>query len=212
MADDKTASSRKPSTRERVLDAAERLLARGSAAFSMRDLATEAELSFATPFNQFGSKGAIMLALSQRRIDAMQELLVEALPRGTAAARVLAAVDVAISVMLEAPSVNRIVMGAIGAPSEAPGDVLSHSGALWATALGVGEGLKGATRELALTILPNQLAVTFRGALSFWTAGEYDDDVLRHRARAAAALTLLAFVGTDERTELLTILADGGVP
>ena len=58
MSPNKAAS--RPSGRERVLDAAERLLARGGAGFSMRDLAEEAGVSFATPFNQFGAKGAIM--------------------------------------------------------------------------------------------------------------------------------------------------------
>ena len=47
-----------------MLDAAERLLRDGNAEFSMRDLAAEAGVSFATPFNQFGSKPAIMQALS----------------------------------------------------------------------------------------------------------------------------------------------------
>jgi AcrR family transcriptional regulator len=63
--------------RQRVLDAAERLLRDGKAEFSMRDLASEAGVSFATPFNQFGSKPAIMHALSARRIDAMLTRLSE---------------------------------------------------------------------------------------------------------------------------------------
>ncbi|EWY38518.1 short-chain dehydrogenase [Skermanella stibiiresistens SB22] len=208
MTDDKTPSSQKTSTRERVLDAAERLLVRGNATFSMRDLATEAKLSFATPFNQFGNKGAIMLALSARRIDLMQERLDQAPRLATAVARVLAAVDVAVSVMLEAPAVNRIVMGAIGAPSEEPGNVSSQSRALWAEALQDCDGLADATRELALATLPDQLAVAFRGVLSFWTAGEYDDQALRRRARTAAAAILLGFVGADERMELLATLAE----
>jgi AcrR family transcriptional regulator len=207
MTNDKPLPSRKPSTRERVLDAAERLLVRGNAAFSMRDLATEAGLSFATPFNKFGNKGAIMLALSKRRIDLMQERLGGGPTLENVAARVLGAVDVAVSVMLEAPVVNRVVMGAIGAPSEEPGNVLSQSGALWAEALGDGRGLKDATRDLALSSLPDQLAVAFRGALSFWTAGEYDDQALRGRSRAAAAVILLGFVDADERKVLLAILA-----
>jgi AcrR family transcriptional regulator len=206
MADDKTVPTRKPPTRDRVLDAAERLLARGDAAFSMRDLAAEAELSFATPFNQFGSKGAIMLALSARRIDAMQTRLVQERHVGPASACVLAAVDIAVSVMLEAPSVNRVVMGSIGSPSEAVGDISSRSSALWAAALGEGDGLKSVTRALALATLPDQLAIAFRGALSFWTAGEYDDEALGRRAQAAAATCLLGFVGADGRSELLRAL------
>lgn len=206
MAVDKTLVHAKPPTRERVLDAAERLLAQGSAAFSMRELAEEAGVSFATPFNQFGSKAAIMLALSARRITLMHERLADAPLPGSAVARVLVAVDVAASVMVSAPAVNRAVMGAISAPSEAPGDVSSRSRALWVEALGDGNGLAAAGRTLALATLPDQLAVAFRGVLSFWTAGELSDELLVRRARAAAATVLLGFAGRHDRPGLLAEL------
>ena len=207
MTYDKTDPQPKPSTRSRVLDAAESLLAQGSAAFSMRELADEAGVSFATPFNQYGSKAAIMLALSARRIELMHERLAGAALPETAFARVLLAADVAASVMLTAPAVNRTVMGAIGAPSDAPGDVLSRSSALWAEALGAGNGLATNTLILALAVLPDQLAVAFRGVLSFWTAGELSDQSLARRARTAAATVLLGFVRRDDRTEICRILS-----
>ncbi len=144
----------KPSTRDRVLEAAERLLAHGRAAFSMRELADEAALSFATPFNQFGNKAAIMLALSSRRIAAMQARITNTDLPEQAPARVLAAVDIAVEVMLATPSVSRAVMGAIGAPAEERGQVLVRSSALWAEALGPGAGLSRATRSVALETLP----------------------------------------------------------
>jgi AcrR family transcriptional regulator len=200
----------KQSMRERILDAAERLLAKGSAAFSMRDLAEEAGVSFATPFNQFGSKASIMLALSVRRIAAMHARLAEEKLPSSAVARVLVAVDIAAKVMLRAPAVNRAVMGAISSPNDEPGDVSSRSSALWAEALGEGVGLSETTRSLALAILPDQLAVAFRGVLSFWTAGELANDLLSPRARAAAAAVLLGFVGRDGRTRLLTLLEEVG--
>ncbi|MBE7210372.1 MAG: TetR/AcrR family transcriptional regulator [Gluconacetobacter diazotrophicus] len=207
MPDDK--SLPRPSTRERVLDAAERLLRRDGSGFSMRDLAAEAAVSFATPFNQFGSKGAIILALSERRIAAMRARL-DAVPRpATTVARVLAAVDAAASVMLGDPEVNRAVMAVLGAPADATGNVSSRSGALWAEALGDGDGLLAATRTLALAVLPDQLAVAFRGVLSFWTAGELPDRLLHHRARAAAATLLLGFGEPGVQTELLSVLRAG---
>ncbi len=206
MSRDKTRPPPKLPTRERVLNAAERLLAQGSAAFSMRELADEAGVSFATPFNQFGSKAAIMLALSTRRIALMHDRLDQATLPPSAVGRVLAAVDIAVAVMLDAPAVNRAVMGAIGAPSEAPGDVSSRSGVLWAEALGPGEDLAAATRSLALAILPGQLAVAFRGVLSFWTAGELTDQVLPRHARAAAAAVLFGFVQRDDRAQLSGLL------
>ena len=204
MADDKTRP--KPTSRDRVLDAAERLLAEERAAFSMRDLADAAGVSFATPFNQFGSKAAIMFALSARRIALMQKKFAQAARPDTAMHRVLLAVDIAASVMLSAPAVNRAVMAALGAPSDELGNVSSRSAALWAEALGDGSGLLPATRPLALTVLPSQLAVAFRGVLSFWTVGEIPDRLLKTRARAAAATVLLGFVGRQDRGHLIGIL------
>ena len=159
--------------RRRVIDAAERLLRRGEADFSMRDLAAEAGVSFATPFNQFGSKTALMHALSERRVDTMARRFAEASPPPDAAARVLLAVDLAVAVMLEEPDVNKGVMGWIGTASLSPGGALARSMALWTLALGAGEGLAEADRERALYTLPEQLALAFRGALSFWTAGDH---------------------------------------
>lgn len=192
------------STRERVLAAAERLLATGRPEFSMRELAAEAGLSFATPFNQFGSKAAIMHALSADRIAAMHERFAASAPTGDGPSRVLKAVEIAAAVMLEQPAVNRVVMGALGAPTSEPGNVLARSRALWAAALG--DAREFSEPELASAVLPDQLAFAFRGVLSFWTAGELADMDLVSRARAAAATTLLGFATPDSRAELMSIL------
>lgn len=201
-----TPTPAKRPARERILDASERLLRKGSPAFSMRELAVEADVSFATPFNHFGSKGAIMLALSARRIAAMHDQLAEAGLTGTVAERVLSAVEIAAKVMLSSPDVNRAVMGAISGPTDEPGSVSSQSQALWAEALGTGAGLAAATRPLALALLPDQLAFAFRGVLSFWTAGELPNELLIPSARAAAATVLLGFVDRHDRAKLLTLL------
>lgn len=177
--------------RQRVLDAAERLLRRGKADFSMRDLATEAGVSFATPFNQFGNKAAIMHALSGRRIDTMAKRFAEMSPPPDAAGRVLLAIDTAVQVMLEEPEINRVVMGWIGTAGPAPGKVLAHSTTLWSLALGSGEGMTDAGRESVLRCLPEQLAFAFRGVLSFWTAGELPDEELASHAREIAKTLLL---------------------
>jgi AcrR family transcriptional regulator len=180
--------------RQRVMDAAERLLRRGKADFSMRDLAAEAGVSFATPFNQFGSKAAIMHALSGRRIDTMAQRFAKMSPPADAAGRVLSAIDTAVEVMLEEPEINRAVMGWIGTAGPSPGKVLAHSTTLWSLALGAGDGLIAASRERALRCLPEQLAFAFRGVLSFWTAGELSDEALASNAREIAKTLLFGFV------------------
>lgn len=180
--------------RQRVLDAAERLLRDGKGEFSMRDLAAEAGVSFATPFNHFGSKAAIMHALSARRVETMAARFVETPQPTDAAARVLLAMDIAAGVMLEEPSINRAVMAWIGTPDAPPGAAMARSIAFWALALGDGRGLSEMRRQEALSALPGHLALAFRGALSFWTAGELTDDGLASNARDIAQALLLGFV------------------
>ena len=203
MANDKTKPSpagiRGEPLRQRVIDAAERLLRDGKADFSMRDLAAEAGVSFATPFNQFGSKAAIMQTLSAHRIDTMASRFVAAPPLTDTVARVLLAMDTAAAVMLEEPAVNRAVMGWLGTASSSPGQVWAHSTALWTLALGEGNGLIAARRDQALASLPGQLAFAFRGVLSFWTAGELPDEALAPTARDLASTLLLGF--TDGRVD-----------
>ncbi|MGA0532557.1 TetR/AcrR family transcriptional regulator [Hansschlegelia sp. KR7-227] len=194
MSDRKTKAS-SPATRGeplrlKVLDAAERLLRQGKAEFSMRDLAAEAGVSFATPFNQFGGKAAIMHALSGRRIDTMEARYAAARPAGDAADRVLLAIDIAAAVMLEEPEVNRAVMAWIGSPGPASGEVLARSTALWALALGDAGGSATTPGPAELRGLSEMLAFGFRGVLSFWTAGELPNGALGDRAREMACALL----------------------
>lgn len=169
----------------------------------MRELAAEARVSFATPFNHFGSKAAIMHALSAQRIDAMAGRFNSSEPGGDAADRVFIAVEMAAAVMLAEPAVNRAVIGTLGAATGEPGQVYLRSRALWAQALGDCSGLDPDLAELARSTLPDQLAVAFRGVLSFWTAGEIGDADLVRRARAAAASLLLGFLTPPRRASAL---------
>jgi len=172
----------------------------------MRDLAAEAGVSFATPFNHFGSKTRIMQALSAERIAAMTTRFDLAAPGGDAADRVLAAVEIAAGVMLASPAVNRAVIGSLGAPGAEVGQALALSRALWTRAIGSGDGFDPDLADIAAATLPDQLALAFRGVLSFWTAGEIADDALTHDAVKAAASLLLGFVPPDQRQKVLAIL------
>jgi AcrR family transcriptional regulator len=186
-----------------VLDAAEKLLLKDGTAFSMRDLAKEAGLSFATPFNHFGNKAAIMRALSARRIALMRERLAHVKDSEDAVSHVRAAVEIATTVMLASPTVNRAIIAGIGSQLDDTSDVLKDSTLLWSEAIGAGVGLHAPTLSLALALLPVLLAISFRGALSFWTAGEIEDIALTSIAQEAAAVTLLGFVEPRTRKDLL---------
>ncbi len=195
--------TRSERNRRCILEAAEILLRDGSADFSMRDLASRAGVSFATPFNQFGDKTGIFRALSAHRIAAMDSRFREASAGKAAPERVLLCMGIATEVMLEEPDINRAVMGAMGSPSDRAGEVAKNSRALWALAVGAGEGFEESQRELARSLLPGQLALAFRGALSFWTAGEIADCELAGTVRRSAVGLLLGFLPPSDRAALV---------
>ncbi|WP_158809024.1 TetR/AcrR family transcriptional regulator [Beijerinckia sp. L45] len=194
--------------RDVVLDAAERLLcADPTASFSMRALAADAGVGFATPFNHFGSKNAIMQALSGRLIERMAAAFEAQAPAGDATDRVLAMGAIAVAHLLGQPDVHRAVVGSLGVASATPGAVMVQSRALWALALGDREGLSDDARA-AETVLATNLAVAFRGCLSFWTAGEIDDRHLHGMVEANMLTTVLGFAAIDRRQAVLLRLEE----
>ena len=190
--------------RDAVLDAAERLLRNGeSAEFSMRQLAAEAGVGFATPFNHFGSKNAIMQAMSARLIERMAARFVEEVSGGDAIDRVLAMGRISIGLLLEQPDVCKAVVGSLGVVSPIPSAVRVHSERLWTLALGDLSGIAPELGEIAKATLAEQLAFSFRGCISFWIAGELGDGELEAAFRAGASAILLGFAAPGRRSYLL---------
>lgn len=191
--------------RELVLDAAERLLqASPNAEFSMRALAVEAGMGFATPFNHFGSKASIMQALSSRVIERMAERFKAAPPQGDAIDRVLAMGRISVAILLEAPDVSKAVIGSLGMPSAGQSEVRPQSEALWRLALGETFPLAPDIAPPLRELLPQQLAFAFRGCVSFWIAGELTDEMLETAFLTAALSLLLGFAAPAGRERILT--------
>lgn len=189
--------------RDVVLDAAERLLqASPNAEFSMRALAAEAGVGFATPFNHFGSKTAIMQALSARVIERMSARFRDERPEGDAIDRVLAMGRIGAAVLLEKPDVSKAVVGSLGLVSPTPSSVRPKSEVLWVQALGDCAGLDPAHRTLGRALLPQQLAFSFRGCVSFWIAGELSNSMLPEAFRAGTLTLLLGFAEPARRAAM----------
>jgi AcrR family transcriptional regulator len=204
-----------PSLRERnrrvardiVLDAAERLLARDIAGdFSMRALATEAGVGFATPFNHFGSKNAIMRALSARVIERMAEQFRANTPRGDAIQRVLALARISVTLLTSQSTVYRTVVGSLGSAASGHAGIHDHSRALWQLALNPFDGMPKAMRRTAEGLLAEQLAYVFRGCLSFWIAGDIADEDLDRKVQTGMSVVLLGFAGRTRRQELMRVI------
>jgi AcrR family transcriptional regulator len=190
--------------RDVVLDAAERLLEKGiTADFSMRALAAEAGVGFATPFNHFGSKNSIMQALSARLIQRMAAQFRSEAPGGDAIDRTLAMGRISVALLLEKPNVYKSVVGSLGVPSSEPGPVRQNSRELWSVALGDFAGVSADVMPLAQAVLADQLAFNFRGCVSFWIAGEVRDGDLDAAFRMGACTLLLGFADPRRRADLM---------
>jgi AcrR family transcriptional regulator len=204
--------------RDVVLDAAERLLRKSDTAeFSMRALAAEAGVGFATPFNHFGSKNAIMQALSSRLIQRMAARFRDEAPDGDAIDRVLAMGRISVALLLEKPEVHKAVVGSLGVVNSTPGFVRQNSSALWSLALGDFAGIAVGVKEVGKVVLPEQLAFNFRGCVSFWIAGELPDENLGNAFRTGSCALLLGFAEEKRRADLVaqitnlqSVTADGG--
>jgi AcrR family transcriptional regulator len=190
--------------RDVVLDAAERLLQKNDAAdFSMRALAAEAGVGFATPFNHFGNKNAIMQALSSRLIARMEARFRDEAPVGDAIDRVLAMGRISIVLLLEKADVHKAVVGSLGVVSSVPSSVHQNSQELWSLALGNFTGIAADMKELAQAALAEQLAFYFRGCVSFWIAGELQDADLGTAFRIGTCTLLLGFAAPKRRAYLI---------
>jgi AcrR family transcriptional regulator len=190
--------------RDMVLDAAERLLRRSETAeFSMRALAAEAGVGFATPFNHFGNKNAIMQALSSRLMERMAAAYSDETPAGDAIDRVLVMGRTCVRWLLEQPEVCKAMFGSLGAAGPVPGTTRRQSVALWSLALGDFVGIVADVSGTAMAVLPDQLALAFRGCLSFWIAGELKDQYLVGAVEASLSTLLLGFADPGRRPYLV---------
>ena len=190
--------------RDTVLDAAERLLQKSDEAdFSMRALAAEAGVGFATPFNHFGNKNAIMQALSCRLIETMATRFREQSIDGDAITRVLAMGRISVALLLEKPELHKALIASLAVVNQTPGAAMHNSIRLWSLALGDFSGIKVGMRSIAELALAEQLAFSFRGCISFWTAGELADEKLDDAFRVGVCSLLLGLAERQHHDYLM---------
>lgn len=199
--------------RDVVLDAAERLLRKGETAeFSMRALAEEAGVGFATPFNHFGNKNAIMRGLWSRLMERIAAAYRAEAPTGDAIDRVLAMGRISVGLLLEEPEVCKAVVGSLGVAGRLPEVIQGQSAAFWSLALGDFAGIVTDASKTAGKVLAQQLAFAFRGCLSFWIAGELEDHDLKGAVETSLSTMLLGFADPERRPYLVIRIRANAMP
>lgn len=164
-----------------MLDAAEHLVRHnGGTDFSMRALASVAEVSLATPYNFFGSKEGLLFELLTRNLKMfMEEALVYT--SDDPLAQVIEAADNAVTILLRDPVFLRpmyqVLLGLT--------DPLHHPKYLKDTFVFYREALNGAVKHKLLTseqqsrTLACSLMAHFMGLLDLWVHEDIDDEWFR---------------------------------
>jgi AcrR family transcriptional regulator len=159
--------------RQRILGTAEKLIRRdGDMRFGMRELATKAKVSPATPFNLFGSKGQILWALLERNIEQQLHRIDEDEEQDPVE-RVLALARSAVLQYTRDERLYRPLLSAVltTSPFEMPA-LLGEFTDLWRKALEELEARGQLLPDLDPALLARQLHLEHRAGMSMWLRGE----------------------------------------
>jgi len=193
----------KAERRKRIIRAAHDLIREtGNTGLSMRALAARAGVSLATPYNLFGSKRAILLAL----LDDIREFLdrFAHLKSTDPLERLFGARDICVDMYLADPAFNRTIWAALFDPSDEFRSQIFNSkrAAFW-------EGLVRKVAEagvlmpeIDVELLFRALDRSFGATMLDWVTGELTDAQLGAAMRYSYALILKGASAPDWRGPL----------
>ena len=206
----------KEERRHRILDGVERLiLERGSADFTMHELASYVGISPTTFYNQFGSKGAVLYCLLNRGLDTLIDHRLNLDSNLDPVARAIAGMTEAAELFISKPRLFRPLYKfqlSERDMSDRPHYLekgleywrycltgLSDAGYLKASFGGLGMDRD----DLALVLLTHSV-----GVLDLWVQEDIDDNEFRARMTHDAALIVAAVVPEQERARIAVILRE----
>lgn len=170
--------------RRQMLDAAETLIRQSSGTdFSMRALASEAEVSPATPYNFFGSKEGLLFALLQRTLDVFMEEGLK-FSSGDAFEQAIEAAENAVDLLLS----DVVVMRPLYQVMLGLTDPLHHPQFIKGAFVFYQRALQGARdqgfidSDTERDTLAFSLMAHFIGVLNLWVQEDIDDDYFRAQA------------------------------
>lgn len=194
----------KEDRRKAILAAAERLLRENSEAdFSMRALAREAGVSFATPFNLFENKAGILVGLMSDFVAANRESLKKVSRRIGPLETLFRLIEISVEGYTSDPRFVRPLVLALDATKGPERQQARGLGALvWKPALesAAEAGVLDEGRNLGL--MARSLHLMFREALSAWAAGDIDAEEFKLQALYGLSVWLLSAVLDDHQKDV----------
>ncbi|MFC0284730.1 TetR/AcrR family transcriptional regulator [Camelimonas abortus] len=182
----------KAERRQRIIAAARGLIREtGDAGLSMRALAARAGVSLATPYNLFGSKGAILLAVLEDIRGFGQQFSRHA--HLSPLERVLKAAEIAVSYYEQDPEFYRVLWGSIlrAAGAEERRAIFNPKrAAFWVGLLDAARDDGWLLADIDTGVLMNSLDYIFRAVMLHWINGELELAGLQPGVGYGFALTL----------------------
>jgi AcrR family transcriptional regulator len=191
--------------RARILEAAQQLIrVTGGTGLSMRALADKAEVSLATPYNLFGSKGAVLLALQLSALEKLEQAMEELSTRDPIE-QVLEVAELGARIYTGDPSFWRPLMQAHWLAKGAIDDSPLHPRivALWHRSLQAGVRAGRLIAEANPEFVARHLVICFYGVLVLWVQGNLDGDGFRAQVLYGFALAMLGVASPAARTKLM---------
>ncbi len=192
----------KNARRQRILDAAEQLIREtGGTDFSVRVLAAAAEVSFATPFNLFGSKEGLLYALLSRSLD---KFVADGLTFKSAnrCYHVVEAAKSAVDIFVYDPDflrpLYRVLLG-VRHPVHRP-LFMRRTFAYWKTAALTIPDSRKLRDPRTQDLIAHALMAHFIGLLELWVQEDMNDSEFQAHAICGVILNVYAVV--DERHRL----------
>jgi AcrR family transcriptional regulator len=193
----------KAERRRRIIQAARELIREtGNAGLSMRALAARAGVSLATPYNLFGSKRAIVLAV----LDDVREFQdrFASLRSADPLERLFSAVDMAVEFYVADPSFYKTLWAAV---FDASDDVRTEifnwkRNEFWRSLVAGASDAGAISPGVNVELLFRALDRSFESAMLEWVVGELQPDLLAPTIRYGYALILKGAASADWRGPL----------
>jgi AcrR family transcriptional regulator len=193
----------KAERRQQIIQAARDLIREtGNPGLSMRGLAARAGVSLATPYNLFGSKRAIVVAVLQD-VREFQERF-SGVQATDPIERIFAALDMSIEFYVGDPTFYRTLWSAVFDATDAVrAEILNPKrDAFWRGLIEDAARAGAFAAEVDADLLLRQLDLLLRSLMFGWVVGEIPPAQLGHMARHGYALILLGAAAADWRGPL----------
>lgn len=193
----------KAERRRRIIEAARELIREtGDVGLSMRALAARAGVSLATPYNLFGSKRAIILALLED-VRAFQERF-RAVRSVDPLERLFAGLDLAVGFYIGDPAFYKMLWSAVfDTKDDVRGQVLSlKANAFWRQLIDAAVDAGALHRDVDPELLCTHLLHIFRSVMLDWAVGDLPCNRVAPTMQAGAAMLLAGCAAPDWRGPL----------